>query len=83
MMGLLRALAVVGLLVVVEARVLTTLADLALAGFRVSRAYLSAVDHDAKLDSPVRVGTSSERFGSAKLIAEDILKNRVRRMERY
>lgn len=62
-----------------------------------SRAYLSAVDHDAKLDSPVRVGTSSKSFGSAKLVAESVLwgtsKERhlaawladegVRRMERY
>lgn len=46
-----------------------------------SRAHLSAVDHDAKLDSPVRVGTSSESFGSAKLVAKNIL--RVRRMERH
>ena len=55
-----------------RAGLLTALADLAalasvlvlvLAGFRVSRAYLSAVDHEAKLDSLVRVGTSSESFG--------------------
>lgn len=31
-------------------------------GSRVSRAYLRAVDHEAKLDSPVRVGTSSKSF---------------------
>ena len=34
---------------------------------------LSAVDHEAKLDSPVRVGVSSESFSSAKLVAESIL----------
>ncbi|KAJ5535374.1 hypothetical protein N7527_001628 [Penicillium freii] len=35
-----------------------------------SIAYLSAVDHEAKVDSSVRVGTSSESFGSVKLVAE-------------
>lgn len=44
---------------------------------------MSAEDHGAKLDWSVRVGTSSKSFGSAKLIAEDILTNRVRRIERH
>lgn len=53
-------------------------------GLRVSRAYLSAVDHEAKLDSPIRIGTSSESFGSAKLDVENILNvDIVRRIERY
>ena len=43
---------------------------------RVSRAYLSAVDQEAKLDSPIRVETSSESFGSATLVAKNISKVR-------
>ncbi|KAJ9488417.1 hypothetical protein VN97_g4890 [Penicillium thymicola] len=42
-------------------------------------AHLSAVDHYAKLDSPVRVGTSSKSFGSARLVAENISRVRRRR----
>lgn len=39
------------------------------------RAHLSAVDHVAKLVSPVRIGTSSEILGFAKLLLllEDML----------
>lgn len=43
------------------------------------RAYLSVVDHEAKFDLGMRVEASSESFGPAKLVVENISKGEVRR----
>lgn len=48
-----------------------------------SGAHLSIVDHDARLVSPVRIGTSSKSLRSAKLLLEDMLPRMKRVKVRY